>query len=159
MIKGQFSRENTHSFMKKMPSFKITDERLLCFFFHNIEDANVFKKVHKSSSIAGTVWDKRRYLKKIKLQIKNQGNIFHHVRKILWDPVEKLEKNKDSNKGTVEKELPANVFIIKPFFFLFFKNKALIHSPLENQDNVFLKMHDMLVSDQLDDSCAAQHWR
>lgn len=54
-----------------MPPFEITNERLLCVFFLNIEDANVFKKVHKSSSIAGTVWDKRKYKwqKKIKLQI------------------------------------------------------------------------------------------
>lgn len=65
-----------------MPSFKITNERLLMFLFFlffclNIEDAN--KKVHTSSSIAGTVWDNKDiFKKKIKLQINtNQGNIFH----------------------------------------------------------------------------------
>lgn len=44
-----------------MPPFKITNEGQLCFYLY---DANVFKKkVQKSSSIAGTVWDKR-YIKK-----------------------------------------------------------------------------------------------
>ena len=68
-------------------------------------DKCVFKKVHESSSIAGTVWDKR-YLKTTKIPLQKDSSPF---------PISKFQKRKKKKKtkGKEKEALAVNGFILR----------------------------------------------